>query len=90
MTFDLLEEQFGQHQGSKEYLKILELAAKSGEVRVDSALRVLLEAGEELISAATIETTLEADHNTTVHDVEVTAVDLRVFDQLFSDQEVLQ
>src|SRR5271167_1961103 len=28
MTFDLLEEQLGLHQGSREYLKILELAAK--------------------------------------------------------------
>jgi hypothetical protein len=90
MTFDLLEEQFGQYQGSKEYLKILELAARSGEVRVDGALRLLLESGEELISAARIETTLEADHNTAVCDVEVTAVDLRVFDQLFTEQEVLQ
>src|ERR1017187_3820120 len=71
MTFDLLEEQFGQYQGSKEYLKILELAARSGEVRVDGALRLLLESGEELISAARIETTLEADHNTAVRDVEV-------------------
>jgi hypothetical protein len=90
MTFDLLEEQFGQYQGSKEYLKILELAAGSGEVRVDAALRLLLEAGDELISAVRIEAMLGADHNTTVRDVEVTAVDLRVFDQLFTEQEVLQ
>ncbi len=31
MIFDLLEEQLGLHQGSKEYLKILELAAKGSE-----------------------------------------------------------
>jgi hypothetical protein len=34
MTFDLLEEQLGPYQGSKEYLKILELAA--GTVRSES------------------------------------------------------
>jgi hypothetical protein len=90
MTFDLLEEQLGQYQGSKEYLKILELAARSGEVRVDAALRLLLEAGEESISTAKIEAKLGVDHNTTVRDVEVAAVDLRVFDQLFTEQEVLQ
>jgi len=90
MTFDLLEEQLGRHQGSKEYLKILELAAKESEVRVDAALRALLEAGEEQISAEGIETTLGAEHNTTVRDVQVAAVDLRVFDQLFSAREVLQ
>jgi hypothetical protein len=90
MTFDLLEEQFGHYQGSKEYLKILELAARSSEVRVDAGLRLLLEAGDELISATRIEAMLGSDHNTTVRDVEVTAVDLKVFDQLFTEQEELQ
>jgi hypothetical protein len=90
MTFDLLEEQLGLHQGSKEYLKILELAAKNSEVRVDAALLVLLGAVDESISVAGIEAMLGAEHNTTFRDVEVAAVDLRVFDQLFSAQEVLQ
>jgi hypothetical protein len=90
MTFDLLEEQLGRYQASKEYLKILELAAKDGEVRVDAALLVLLGPGDEQISAVGIEAMLCAEHNTTVRDVEVAAVDLRVFDQLFSAQEVLQ
>jgi len=52
MTFDLLEEQLGRHQGSKEYLKILELSARDSEVRVDAALLVLLGPGDEPISAA--------------------------------------
>jgi hypothetical protein len=90
MTFDLLEEQLGRHQGSKEYLKILALAARDSEVGVDAALRALLEAGDEPIRAAGIEAMLGAEHNMTVRDVHVAAVDLRVFDQLFSAQEVLQ
>jgi hypothetical protein len=90
MTFDLLEEQLGRYQGSKEYLKILELAARDSEVGVDAALLVLLGSGDEPISAAGIEAMLGAEHNPTVHDVHVAAVDLRVFDQLFSAQEVLQ
>jgi hypothetical protein len=90
MTFDLLEEQLGKYQGSKEYLKVLELAARNSEVRVDAALRVLLEAGEEQISAEGIEAMLGADSAVVVRDVQVTAVDLRVFDQLFTEQEVLQ
>jgi hypothetical protein len=89
MTFDLLEERLGRYQGSKEYLKILELAAKDSEVRVDAALLVLLEPGDEQISAAGIEAMLGAEYNTTVRDVHVAAVDLRVFDQLFSAPEVL-
>jgi len=90
MTFDLLEEQLGPYQGSKEYLKILELAARDSEVGVDAALLVLLGPGDEPISAAGIEAMLNAEHNITVHDVHVAAVDLHVFDQLFSAQEVLQ
>jgi len=90
MAFDLLEEQLGRYKGSKEYLKILELAAKDSEVRVDAALLVLLESGDEPIGVAGIETMLEAEHKPTVRDVHVAEVDLRVFDQLFSEQEVLQ
>jgi hypothetical protein len=90
MTFDLLEEQLGRHRGSKEYLKILELAAKESEAGVDAVLRVLLAAGDEQISAKAIAVLLGADHNTTVRDVEVAAVDLSIFDQLYSAPEVLQ
>jgi hypothetical protein len=90
MTFDLLQEQLGRLQGSKEYLRILELAAKDSEVKVDAALRVLLEACDEPISAKGIEAMLGADHVTVVRDVQVAAVDLSLFDQLYSAREVLQ
>jgi hypothetical protein len=90
MTFDLLEEQLGGHRGSKEYLKILELAARDSEARVDASLLVLLGQSDAPISAAGIEAMLGVEQNTTVRDVEVAAVDLRVFDQLFTVQEVLQ
>jgi hypothetical protein len=90
MTFDLLQEQQGQSRGNKEYLKILELAAKGSECRVEAALRVLLEAGEEHISAQGIEAMMGIDHSATVRDVEVAAVDLSLFDQLYSAREVLQ
>ena len=66
------------------------MAAKNSEVRVDAALRVLLEAGEEQLSAEGIEAMLETDKSAVVGDVQVTAVDLRVFDRLFTEQEVLQ
>jgi hypothetical protein len=90
MTFDLLQEQLGRSQGSKEYLRILELAAKNGEDRVDAALRNLLEAGVEQITAKAIEGMLDTDHGVAVRDVQVATVDLRLFDQLFNAWEVLQ
>ena len=66
------------------------MAAKDSEVRVDAALLVLLGQSDEPISAEGIEAMLVAEQNTSVRDVEVAVVDLRIFDQLFSAQEVLQ
>jgi hypothetical protein len=90
MVFDLLQEKRGRAQGSKEYLRILELAAKDSEVKVDEVLRVLLAGGEEEISAQGIAAMLGVDRSAAVRDVQVAAVDLGVFDQLCSAQEVLQ
>lgn len=90
MSFDLLEEQLGRHRGSKEYLKVLELAARESEAGVDAVLGVLLAAGDQQISARAIAVLLDADHGAAVRDVEVAAVDLSIFDQLYSAPEVLQ
>lgn len=48
MAFDALEEQHGR-RGSKEYLRILELAAKQSESKVDGALRTLLQQSDDSI-----------------------------------------
>jgi hypothetical protein len=90
MAFDVLQEKLGRAPGSKEYLRILELAAKQSEVQVDEALRALLEGGIEEISAQEIEARLGIDRGAGVRDVEVAAVDLGLFDQLCAAQEVLQ
>jgi hypothetical protein len=90
MAFDVLQEKLGRPKGSKEYLKILELAAKDSEVKVDEALRALLEGGTEEISAQGIEAMLGIDRCAGVRDVQVAAVDLGLFDQLCAAREVLQ
>ena len=89
MVFDVLEEQCGL-RAHKEYLRILEVAAKVSEDGVDQALRVLLNQPEEQITARRIEEMLCAEEYAGVHDVEVAAVDLRVFDQLCVGDEVIQ
>jgi hypothetical protein len=84
MVFDALAERLGSRGASKEYLRILELAAKESETKVDETLRVLLEKGEssaptitaEMIKAAMGQSRAEAK------EVNVVAVDLRLFDQL--------
>ena len=89
MAFDVLEEQHGT-RASKEYLRILELAAKESEAGVDQALRTLLNRpGEEIIANRVMELLYAEDH-AAVRDVEVAAVELRVFDQLCIAGEVMQ
>ena len=90
MVFDVLQEKLGRPKGSKEYLKILELAAKESEVQVDEALRALLEGGIEEISAKRIEMMLSFHRGDTARDVQVAAVDLGIFDELCKVREVLQ
>lgn len=89
MVFDLLQEQHGS-RASKEYLRILELAAKESEDGVDQALRTLLNQADEEITATKVNELLSVKDHAPVRDVEVAAVDLRVFDRLCFIGEVLQ
>jgi hypothetical protein len=90
MAFDLLQEKLGLLHGSKEYLKILELAAKDSEVKVDDILRDRLEKADGEITAQEIEALLGLNGGKAVRDVQVAAVDLELFDQLCDAPEVLQ
>jgi hypothetical protein len=74
----------------KEYLRILELAAKVSEAGVDEALRALLNRPDEEITAERVKELLHADDHPGVRDVEVAAVDLRLFDRLCFTGEVMQ
>ena len=90
MAFDLLQEKRGRPQGSKEYLRILELAAKDGEAKVDEALRVLLAETEGEIRVEVIVAQLAGASRTAIREVQVATVDLGLFDQLYDAREVLQ
>ena len=91
MAYDALQESTPL-RASKEYLKILKLAAETGEVQVDLALRELL-AGEEeaVITVDAIGAMLaQLDTIAPVTMVEVTLVDLASFDQLCTEMAVRQ
>jgi hypothetical protein len=90
MAFDLLQEKRGGPHGSKEYLRILELAAKDGEAKVDEALRVLLAETEGEVRVEVIVAQLAGASRTAIREVQVATVDLGLFDQLYDAQEVLQ
>jgi len=83
MAYDALKETTpGRY--TKEYLKLLQLAAEEGEVQVDEALRDLLE--EKAEAAITVESVRELlaklDTIPPVTMVQVAPVDLASFDQL--------
>ncbi len=87
MAYDTLRETRPQ-SASKEYLKILELAAKQSEARVEDALRVLLGNGEpEGIHSQAVEALLvEAERIPSVTSVEIAPVDLASFDALYRER----
>jgi len=91
MAYDALRESRPQ-RASKEYLKILELAAKQSEARVEDALRALLAKGEpEGVHSQAVEALLrEAERIPPVTAVTIAAVDLASFDELLAQQEVMQ
>jgi len=89
MAFDELQEKLGPG-GHKEYLAILELAAKESEAKVDEALRGLVEKGEGRVSAEAVREVLREEETGRVREVEVASVDLRMFDELCGSGEVLQ
>ena len=94
MVWDALRE-LTPARANKRYLEILEVAAKDGEVRVDEALRCLLEQGEisegKLNAEAVRGMLHQADLLPPATHVAVADVSLAIFDELLgSGSEVLQ
>ena len=87
MAYDYLREK-RPARASKEYLKILYLAAKETETGVDEALRLLFENGEPITLEAVKE--LQESNNERTHhrEVNVDEVDLGKYDQLLNNTEV--
>jgi len=84
MVFDGLAERLSPREASKQYLGILELAAKEGEAKVDDSLQALLPKAEGSNTMITREAVQEAmaDGRRSTQDVAVAMVDLRLFDEL--------
>ena len=87
MAYDLLRERLGPRRGAKEYVEILSLAARSGEAKVEEAVRVLLSNGPERLNAAVIKVLIESPSlSPLIPTVEVTPVPLAIFDELLSGE----
>ncbi len=88
MAYDSLCERHTHTKASKEYLRILQLAALENESEVDDCLRLLINR-EALISADTVEEIFHFEKEPeTATDVEIDDVCLHGYDQLLMMQEV--
>jgi hypothetical protein len=87
MAYDALRETRPSH-ASREYLQILELAARESESSVDIALRMLLEEDEPITCQAIREWITRPETKGFLTEVRVEATDLSSFDELFCHKEV--
>ena len=87
MAYDVLRET-APGRASREYLQILELAARENESMVDSALRALLEEGQAITAQGVRERIGCSETPCPVTEVRVEATDLSSFDMLFNHKEV--
>lgn len=81
MALDLLEEQRPE-RGHKEYLKILHLAAKENEARVDAALGMLIDAGQAMDFETVEAMVYEAAAPAPVADIYIDDIDLERYDAM--------
>jgi Mu transposase-like protein len=87
MAYDALHEA-APGRASREYLEILELAARENESLVDSTLQALLEEGQVITAKEVRERIGRRETARPVTDVRVDATDLSSFDVLFYHKEV--
>jgi len=86
MAYDSLKNHHVLSVAAKEYLQLLDLAAKKSEIGVDNALRCLIDGGER-ISVERVQEILESETALRpVTDVAISAVMLGVYDALLANR----
>lgn len=87
MAYDALRETTPE-RASREYLKILELAARENEALVDDALRSLLDGDQPIMAQAVVDWIGRREPARAATEVQVEATELSSFDLLFCHKEV--
>jgi len=88
MAYDLLKRS-SPNRASKEYLKILYLAARENETLVDKALDFLID-NEETITVDAVESLVRSEQNiTSTKDVCIDKVDIKAYDALIEGRMVV-
>ena len=89
MAYDALKRRHSQQKASREYLRILHLAATENERCVDDALRMLIAENTVITADAVEEMALSGNKPEPVTDVNIAAVDLGDYDALLGDGVVI-
>ncbi len=89
MAYDLLRQEHGLKSGNKQYLKLLELAAKDSETAVNETLRFFLKRDIPITFEAVEARVRSAQKLPPVTEVYVEEVDLAAYDRLLDLEEVL-
>jgi hypothetical protein len=79
MAYDALK------HNSKEYLKILHLAARQSEVKVDQALNFLNNQNLPITYYAVLDLVRETKDLSVIRDIKITPVDIREYDRLLGE-----
>ena len=86
MAYDQLRQHFTSSRAIKDYLQILQYAARLSESAVNSALGRLLQSGE-LPTLEAVEAVLQLSETPPVEDVHIDEVELTAYDHLLDSQE---
>jgi hypothetical protein len=89
MVYDGLLKTRSARNAAKEYLRILNLAAKESESLVDEAIRILLHTGRQIIDSTAVEemfSELKSDSRPTAMQIHIQQVNPATYDQLFNNQ----
>jgi hypothetical protein len=87
MAYDALGEAT-PGRATREYLAILELAAREDESQVDEALRTLLDEERPITAQAVVDRMGHREPARPVTEVRIDATELSIFDMLFHHKEV--
>jgi hypothetical protein len=90
MVYDGLLKVKSARNAAKEYLQILNLAAKESESLVDESIRILLHTGRQIIDSTAVEevfSELKTDNRPKAQQIHIQQVDPAMYNQLFNNQE---
>jgi len=89
IAYDLLRNQHGIKQGNKQYLKILELAAKENQTSVNEALRFLINHADTIDFDTVGQIVKSEQQPPAVTDICIGNIDLNSYDYLLESAEAL-